>query len=115
LVSDALPAGFEALNTRLATVAADTSKQLTWWHEYRELHDDRVDFASEYVWNGALEYTYSIPRDRDRQVRAATGHRAADYDPRPTRDALDILEVTGEVDAVAGWPRELADRDRAIE
>jgi alpha-2-macroglobulin len=94
MVSDALPAGFEALNTRLATVAADTSKQLTWWHEYRELHDDRVDFASEYVWNGALEYTYSIRAIAVGKFARPPATAQLMYDPKTSaQTALDILEV----------------------
>jgi uncharacterized protein YfaS (alpha-2-macroglobulin family) len=94
MVSDALPAGFEALNTRLATVAADTSKQLTWWHEYRELHDDRVDFASEYVWNGALEYTYSIRAIAIGKFARPPATAQLMYDPKTNaQTALDILEV----------------------
>ena len=61
MVSDALPGGFEALNTRLATVGGAGVKQSRiWWGNYREMHDERVDFASEYVYDGDFEYVYSI-------------------------------------------------------
>jgi uncharacterized protein YfaS (alpha-2-macroglobulin family) len=51
MLSDALPAGFEALNTRFATSGA-TVPQHTEWGTHREVHDDRVDFASEYRSHG---------------------------------------------------------------
>jgi alpha-2-macroglobulin len=61
MVSDALPGGFEALNTRLATVGnAGVAQSKVWWGNYREMHDERVDFASEYIYDGNFEYVYSI-------------------------------------------------------
>jgi alpha-2-macroglobulin len=61
MVGDALPGGFEALNTRLATVGgAGIAQSKVWWGNYREMHDERVDFASEYLYEGSFEYVYSI-------------------------------------------------------
>jgi alpha-2-macroglobulin len=61
MVSDALPGGFEALNTRLATVGgAGIQQSRVWWGNYREMRDERVDFASEYLYTGNFEYVYSI-------------------------------------------------------
>ncbi|HEX3475699.1 MAG TPA: MG2 domain-containing protein [Kofleriaceae bacterium] len=95
MVSDALPAGFEALNTRLATVAADPAKPTrTWWHEYREIHDERVDFASEYVWNGSFEYTYSIRAIATGKFARPPATAQLMYDPKTAaQTALDLLEV----------------------
>jgi alpha-2-macroglobulin len=60
MVSDVLPAGFEALNTRFATTAAATVVQTTEWGTYREIHDDRVNFASEYSSNGRYVHEFQI-------------------------------------------------------
>jgi uncharacterized protein YfaS (alpha-2-macroglobulin family) len=59
MTSSALPAGFEALDERLATVgpAAATKHD---WGTYRELRDDRVDFATQYVWSGHYDHEYKM-------------------------------------------------------
>lgn len=94
MVSDALPAGFEALNTRLATVAGDTATPRTWWNEYRAMHDDRVDFASEYVWNGSFEYTYAIRAIAVGKFARPPATAQLMYDPQTNaQTALDTLEV----------------------
>ncbi len=95
MVSDALPAGFEALNTRLATVGnAGVKQSRIWWGNYREMHDERVDFASEYVYDGNFEYVYSI-----RAIAVGTFARPPAvaelmYDPsKRAQTGLDYLEV----------------------
>lgn len=60
IVSDALPAGFEALNERFATVAGGVVAQTREWGTYREIRDDRVDFASEYSSNGRYVHEFRI-------------------------------------------------------
>ena len=60
MISDALPAGFEALNTRLATVGTAGIKESESWDTYRELYDDRVDFASLWGERGDVVHEYSI-------------------------------------------------------
>jgi uncharacterized protein YfaS (alpha-2-macroglobulin family) len=95
MVSDALPAGFEALNTKLATVgtAGVTEKQI-WWDEDREIHDDRVDFASEYVYMSALDYQYSIRAIAVGKFARPPATAQLMYDPKVNANtALDVLEV----------------------
>ncbi len=59
MISDRIPAGFEALNTRLATVAnRTTGNQRHNWGSHRELRDERADFSSEYIYQGMYERTY---------------------------------------------------------
>ena len=53
IISAVLPAGFEALNARFATVGDVV--QTHDWGMYQEMHDDRVDFAS--VYRGRGHYT----------------------------------------------------------
>ncbi len=100
MVSDALPAGFEALNTNLATVAAvagDDSNRY-WWGDYRAMHDDRVDFASEYIYRDDFDYTYAIRADRRGQVRAAARDDAGDVRPADQRaDGARLLGGEAEV------------------
>jgi uncharacterized protein YfaS (alpha-2-macroglobulin family) len=59
MVSDALPAGFEALNTRLATVGTAV-KQTEEWGTYREMKDDRVNFTSEWATYGSYTHEFTM-------------------------------------------------------
>ena len=52
MIADALPAGFEALNTKLATVGSAGAPPADEWGTFRELRDQRVDFATEYAERG---------------------------------------------------------------
>lgn len=60
MISDRLPAGFEALNTRLVTVGTTGVTESESWDTYRELYDDRVDFASLWGERGDVVHEYSI-------------------------------------------------------
>ena len=60
MVSDVLPAGFEALNARFATVGATAIVQTTEWGTYREMLDDRVNFASRYSSYGRYVHEFQI-------------------------------------------------------
>lgn len=60
MVSEPLPAGFEALNTRLATVGEAGVKESAQWGTYREMQDDRVSFASEWTYRGKYTYEFSM-------------------------------------------------------
>jgi len=60
MVSAALPAGFEGLNTRLATVGTAGIKQTEDWGTYREMRDDRVDFAAQWSSDGRYVYEFSM-------------------------------------------------------
>jgi alpha-2-macroglobulin len=94
MVSDALPAGFEALNTKLATVGASVTEKPIWWGEYREIHDDRVDFAAEYIWTGALDYQYSIRAIAVGKFARPPATAQLMYVPTTNANsALDYLEV----------------------
>lgn len=94
MVSDPLPAGFEALNTKLATVGTTGIQQTQSWGTYREMYDDRVDFASEYTYRGAHVYEYMI-----RAIAVGTFVRPPAvaelmYEPDQfSRTAIDTLEV----------------------
>jgi hypothetical protein len=95
MVSDALPAGFEALNTNLATVGtAGVTEKQTWWDEFREIHDDRVDFATEYLWRGTFDYVYSIRAIAVGKFARPPTTAQLMYDPKTNAStALDTIEV----------------------
>ena len=95
MLSDALPAGFEALNTNLATVGTNGIKDTPqWWGQYREMHDDRVDFASEYLYEESLDYQYSIRAIAVGKFARPPATAQLMYDPQTNaQTALDYLEV----------------------
>jgi hypothetical protein len=95
MVSDALPGGFEALNTRLATVGgAGIAQSKVWWGNYREMRDERVDFASEYIYTGNFEYVYSIRAIAVGKFARPPATAELMYDPaKRAQTALDYLEV----------------------
>jgi hypothetical protein len=95
MISDALPAGFEALNTNFATVgAAAVQDKPIWWGGYREIHDDRVDFASEYDYFSSFDYVYSIRAIAVGKFARPPTTAQLMYDPKVNaHTALDFLEV----------------------
>jgi len=94
VISAALPAGFEALNTRFETVGSQGVKQTEQWGVYREMRDDRVDFVSEYSDYGGYLYEFSM-----RATQAGTFVRPPTtaelmYDPEVNANtALDRIEI----------------------
>jgi uncharacterized protein YfaS (alpha-2-macroglobulin family) len=64
VIEDPLPAGWEAVNTDLATSDKDAARKAgddtnAWWFNYnRELRDDRVEWHFEHVYPGKLELSY---------------------------------------------------------
>jgi uncharacterized protein YfaS (alpha-2-macroglobulin family) len=94
MVSDVLPAGFEAINTRFQTTGTAALAQTTEWGAYREIRDDRVNFASEYRSRGRYKHEF--------QVRAIAAGKFARpptvaelmYAPETSaQTALDIIEI----------------------
>jgi len=95
MVSDALPGGFEALNTRLATVGgAGVQQSRVWWGNYREMHDERVDFASEYNYQGSFDYVYSIRAIAVGKFARPPATAELMYEPSTrAQTGLDYLEI----------------------
>jgi alpha-2-macroglobulin len=60
MLSHRIPAGFEILNTRLATVGTAGVKQRQHWGAYREMHDDRVDLAFDWASSGKKVNEFSM-------------------------------------------------------
>jgi uncharacterized protein YfaS (alpha-2-macroglobulin family) len=92
MVSDALPAGFEALNERFATTGSVA--QTREWGSYREIRDDRVDFASRYSSHGRHVHEFQL-----RAIAAGTFIRPPAvgelmYDPAVrAQTAADVIEI----------------------
>ncbi|HLL20806.1 MAG TPA: alpha-2-macroglobulin family protein, partial [Kofleriaceae bacterium] len=95
MVSEPLPAGFEPLNARFKTVGSAGIKQSQSSDTFREMHDNRVDFATEYSWKGGATYEFMI-----RAITAGKFVRPPSvaermYEPQiNARTALDMIEVT---------------------
>lgn len=60
IISDAIPAAFEPLNTRLVTTGDAGVKQTESWGVYREMRDDHVDFTNEWSSDGKYVYEYTM-------------------------------------------------------
>ena len=96
MVSDRLPAGFEALNARLATVGSLGAVGKTRWGSYRELRDERADFSTEYV--GRQTYTREYLVRAIAQGRFSVPPSVAElmYQPEQNaRTALGHIEIAG--------------------
>jgi uncharacterized protein YfaS (alpha-2-macroglobulin family) len=93
MVSDALPAGFEAINTRLAT--SDSSvKQTEDWGTYREMRDDRVNFTSEWARYG--DYTHEFTMRATSVGKFARPPTTVElmYEPEThAQTAFDVIEI----------------------
>ncbi len=65
MVSDRIPAGFEILNARLVTSGAteESNNDDDYYYGpsvYKEIRDERIDFASEYAWGSSVIYEYTM-------------------------------------------------------
>lgn len=60
MVSEPLPAGFEAINKRFVTQGTVADSARTEWGSFSEMYDDRVDFASEYRSSGEEVHEFII-------------------------------------------------------
>jgi hypothetical protein len=62
LLEDPLPAGFEALNERLNTVAYNGTSEPFYWYSWgynrKNIYDDHVTFFMTQLWPGERSYTY---------------------------------------------------------
>jgi uncharacterized protein YfaS (alpha-2-macroglobulin family) len=95
MLSVALPAGFEAINSRFApNDVPGVVLQTQEWGAYEEIRDDRVDFASEYASSG--KYTHEFlarATSPGRFVRPPTV-AVLMYQPELTaRTAASVIEI----------------------
>ncbi len=93
IASSALPAGFEALNARFLTVAA-VGRTTTQWGTYREMRDDRVDFATEYSWRNNQVYEFTMRAIAAGQFAQPPTVTELMYDPEVTsQTAAGTIEI----------------------
>jgi len=82
MISDPIPAGFEALNTKFATVGT-TGVQETrhYWGGSREMHDERVDFSTRYIWGRTYKREYMIRAIAEGHFALPPSHAELMYQP----------------------------------
>ena len=97
MVSDRLPAGFEALNTRLKTVGiAGVQQTRQYWGGYREMRDDRVDFSTEYSWRSTYVREYMMRAIAKGRFATPPAHTELMYEPQKNaQTAIGHIEVKG--------------------
>lgn len=94
IVSEPLPAGFEALNTRLATVGDAGVQESQEWSTYREMLDDRVNFASTWTYKGGYTYEFSMRATSAGKFARPPTVAELMYDPATNaRGGFDVIEV----------------------
>ncbi|MFN0251553.1 MAG: MG2 domain-containing protein [Kofleriaceae bacterium] len=94
MVSDAIPAAFEPLNTRLATTGDAGVKQTESWGIYREMRDDQVNFTNEWSSNGKYVYEYTMRATSVGTFARPPAITELMYDPAVRgQTAADVIEV----------------------
>lgn len=94
MISDAIPAGFEALNTRLVTTGDAGVKQTESWGVYREMRDDHVNFTNEWSSDGAYVYEYTMRATSVGSFARPPAIVELMYDPATRgQTAADVIEV----------------------
>ncbi|MGE3766331.1 MAG: alpha-2-macroglobulin, partial [Kofleriaceae bacterium] len=94
IISDAIPAAFEPLNTRLVTTGDAGVKQTESWGIYREMHDDHVIFTNEWSSNGRYVYEYTMRATSVGTFARPPAVTELMYDPATRgQTAADVIEV----------------------
>jgi alpha-2-macroglobulin len=94
IVSEPLPAGFEALNTRLATTGEAGVKESQSWSTYREMLDDKVNFASTWTYKGGYVYEFTMRATSVGKFARPPSVAEMMYDPAVNaRGGFDVIEI----------------------
>jgi uncharacterized protein YfaS (alpha-2-macroglobulin family) len=94
MVADYIPAGFEVLNTRFATVGSSTVSNNNNANFFREIHTERVDFASEYLWKKDYKIEYQMRAIAEGRFILPPARVELMYEPeRNAQTALRYVEV----------------------
>lgn len=95
MVSDRIPAGFEALNTRLKTVGrVGITQTRSYWGGHREMRDERVDFSSEYNWRSTYVRKYMIRAIAEGHFAVPPSHAELMYEPeKNAQTALHYIDI----------------------
>jgi uncharacterized protein YfaS (alpha-2-macroglobulin family) len=84
MVTDPLPAGFEAINYSLNTSGVDPTSvvgQFKYYWSHPDLHDDRAVFFTTYLWKGKQVYSYLIRATSSGTFRALPAEATPMYEP----------------------------------
>ncbi|MDE3090759.1 MAG: hypothetical protein KGJ80_15395, partial [Chloroflexota bacterium] len=83
MVTDPLPAGFEAINFSLNTTGVDPTRagQFKYYWSRPDLRDDRAVFFTTYLWKGTQVYTYLIRATASGTFRALPAEATPMYEP----------------------------------
>jgi uncharacterized protein YfaS (alpha-2-macroglobulin family) len=93
MVSDALPAGFEPLNTRLVTTG-DAVQQTDDWGTFREMKDDRVNFTSEWATYGDYDHEFTMRATSVGKFARPPTTLELMYEPEThAHTAYDVIEI----------------------
>jgi hypothetical protein len=82
-LTDRLPAGFEPVDTSLATTerrAVERGETWVWTH--REIHDERVAYFANHLWRGTHRVEYLARANRSGEFVRPAPTTEAMYDPR---------------------------------
>ena len=96
MVSDHLPAGFEALNTRFKTVDSlgDPSTSRRKSKFFREMHTERVDFATEYLWKKTYTIEYQMRAIAEGRFTLPPARTELMYEPeKNAQTGVEYIEV----------------------
>jgi uncharacterized protein YfaS (alpha-2-macroglobulin family) len=80
MVTDPLPAGFEAINYSLNTSGIEPRGERFYWSR-PDLRDDRAVFFTTYLWKGKHTYTYLIRATTSGAFRALPAEITPMYEP----------------------------------
>jgi uncharacterized protein YfaS (alpha-2-macroglobulin family) len=83
MVTDPLPAGFEAINYSLNTSGVDPTSvgKFRFYWSHPDLRDDRAVFFTTYMWKGKHVYTYLIRATSSGTFRALPAEAVPMYEP----------------------------------
>ncbi len=81
MVTDPLPAGFEAINYSLNTSGVEPMGKSNYYWSRPDLRDDRAVFFSTYMWKGKHVYTYLIRATSSGTFRALPAEVTPMYEP----------------------------------
>ncbi len=83
MVSDPLPAGFEAINYSLNTTGVEPNnpQQFRYYWSRPDLRDDRAVFFTTYLWKGKHVYTYLMRATSSGTFRALPAEATPMYEP----------------------------------
>jgi uncharacterized protein YfaS (alpha-2-macroglobulin family) len=94
MVTDPLPAGFEAIDYSLNTSGIEQGKYRDYW-SHPDLRDDRAVFFTTYLWQGAQVYSYLVRATSSGTFRALPAEAVPMYEPdvfgRSASAAFNIL------------------------